>query len=560
MSTYQALVLNNVCRSNHHRIAILSLGHLKAHDGERWRDMFLKWHPTFLQGAKAPDEEFKDFKNHVCHPEDNFWGGAPSAATEWYRRTVRALQQQDWEHAAWNAGVMSHYLVDPCQPFHTGQSEHETAIHRAAEWSFSKSFPELKLIIEQHVQWPDVAVPAGDDWVGQMVRDAATRAHTHYSTILDHFDLDAARRKPETGLDQELKDMIAGQLAYATVMLSRILDRAIDESKATAPKVSLTLSTLLVAIKKPLHVILKTLDNAEDRKLVEAQYQEFRRTGKVRLTMSEDDKVVRALHAEEVLETSLSSIDAEWPRELGTGHGTGAAPRVHRKIKTLDLKTRVKDGETEARAAAEAPSQTPARKPPKAATKSGKAPASPEPAPAAKSRSPGRAGTFPHPPYARGRYRGRALDRPQDGRPLPRHRRPHRGRPAGSFTGRGRQADPAEPHQRARHQGLAGSGSACVHRAGNQRHRRPAPCRGRRLHRRRPCRRRSAGPCRAGDRVRQDPRRRVGPAHVRASGCGENRKLGCCREEPLEGRLARACPDIFVRNRPQAEHGFRFGP
>ena len=62
MSAYAALVLNNVCRSNHHRLAIMALDHLKAHENERWRDLFLKYHPTYIKGSKAPDEEFKDFK------------------------------------------------------------------------------------------------------------------------------------------------------------------------------------------------------------------------------------------------------------------------------------------------------------------------------------------------------------------------------------------------------------------------------------------------------------------------------------------------------------------
>jgi predicted flap endonuclease-1-like 5' DNA nuclease len=335
MSAYLELVLNNVCRSNHHRIAVMALEHMKGHDNEAWRDVFLKWHPTYLEGAKAPDAEFKDFKNHVCHPEDKFWGGAPAAAREWYKRTVRALADEDWEHAAWNAGVMTHYLADPCQPFHTGQSEAEGVIHRAAEWSMSKAFPELKLIIEQHVHWPDIKAPDGEDWVEQMVRDAAVESHKHYHAMIDHYHLDLARKKPELGLDQEMKDIVARQLAYATVMVAHVMDKAIAESKARAPKVGLVISALTVSMKKPLHVLLKKLDHSEDRKVVKAQYEEYRRTGKVKHTLGDDDKVIRALHAEEVTGTHMSSIDALWPREAGTAHGMGAEPRVTKKLKKV---------------------------------------------------------------------------------------------------------------------------------------------------------------------------------------------------------------------------------
>src|SRR5262245_22448130 len=123
MSLFYRLVMNSVCRSNHHRLAIDALRHLKGPQADTWRDLFLKHHGKYLQGAKAPDDVFKDFKNHVLHPRDGDWGGAPMAAREWYRRTVRALQEKDWPHAAYCAGVMSHYVVDPIQPLHTGQTE-----------------------------------------------------------------------------------------------------------------------------------------------------------------------------------------------------------------------------------------------------------------------------------------------------------------------------------------------------------------------------------------------------------------------------------------------------
>jgi len=104
--------------------------------------------------ARSADEVFKDFKNHVLHVRDGDWGGAPQAAREWYRRTVRALQAKDWQHAVYSAGVMSHYVVDPIQPFHTHQTEAEGTIHRAVEWSLSKAFPEMLLILEQELGFP----------------------------------------------------------------------------------------------------------------------------------------------------------------------------------------------------------------------------------------------------------------------------------------------------------------------------------------------------------------------------------------------------------------------
>ncbi|MBI1359717.1 MAG: DUF4332 domain-containing protein [Alphaproteobacteria bacterium] len=333
MGAYYDLVLNSVCRSNHHRIAIMALDHLQGDDADQWRNLFLKWHPTYLEGSKAPDAQFKDFRNHVVHPKDGFWGGAPQAATEWYKRLHRALGEGDWEHAVWSAGVMSHYIADPCQPFHTDQCEAEGVIHRAAEWSFSKAFPELKLIIEQHLGFPEIEMPGGDDWVAKLVRNGALRSNPHYHELIDHYHLEKGRKKPEAALDQQSKDIVAGLIAYATVNVATVINRAIVESRARPPKTSLMLSTLFVGMKTPLHSVLKKLDHEADRKVVAAQYEEYRRTGKVRETLGEDDKIVRALHAEEIKGVHIASIDAEWPREHGLSHGEGAEPRVHKKIK-----------------------------------------------------------------------------------------------------------------------------------------------------------------------------------------------------------------------------------
>ncbi|MDP3739738.1 MAG: DUF4332 domain-containing protein [Hyphomonadaceae bacterium] len=333
MSACYRLVLDSVCRSNHHRLAVLALSHLQGEHADAWRNLFLKHRAEYLEGAKAPDAVFKDFKNHVLHVRDNNWGGAREAAREWYRRTVRAMREQDWRHAAWCAGVMSHYAVDPVQPFHTGQTEEEGVIHRAVEWSFFKSFPEILSIIETDLGWPEVSVPAGDDWLEQMIRTGAVISNKHYETVIDHYDFEAGRKRPQDGLDQELKDIVAALIGYASVMLARILDRAAEEAAVAPPNVGLVLDTLGIVVSSPGRAIAKRAEDVAERELIGAQYTEFRKTGKVRETLSEDDKVVRRLHAEEVLKINLSSLDCLWPRETGTKAGEGAEPRSGKKPK-----------------------------------------------------------------------------------------------------------------------------------------------------------------------------------------------------------------------------------
>ena len=127
----------------HHKLALDALRHLQCMDADLWQRLFLAHAKLYLEGSKAPDNEFKDFKNHVLHTRDGYWGGAPEKVRSWYQHLVEALAQQDWQTAVYCAGVLSHYYTDPLQPLHTAQSEAENNIHRAVEWSISKAYDEL---------------------------------------------------------------------------------------------------------------------------------------------------------------------------------------------------------------------------------------------------------------------------------------------------------------------------------------------------------------------------------------------------------------------------------
>ena len=315
MALLLSVLKNSACRSNHHRLALDALTLFRGTDGALWRNLFLHHYTDLLEGAKAPDDVFKDFKNHVLHVRETEWGGAPAAAREWYRRTVRSLAQQD-----------------PVQPFHTGQTEEEAIVHRAVEWSLSRSYNELQLILVHDLGgYVDVPVPAGNDWLEQMVRAGAKVANPHYETLIDHYNFEVGAKKPELGCDQEMKDVVAKLIGYATVLLARILERAFAEAAVVPPRVGLSLDTLVASIKAPFRKIRAALDNEKERDLVGAMYSEYRKTGKVRQTLPEDDKLVRRLHAAEVLRVPLSTVDAAWPRETGTAHGTGRPDRKTQK-------------------------------------------------------------------------------------------------------------------------------------------------------------------------------------------------------------------------------------
>lgn len=287
-------------RGTHHKLALDGLRQLAGPEAEAWRCVFLKHAELLLLGAKAPDDSFKDFKNHVLHPRDNFWGGAPPKARNWYSHVVTALRQGDWSTAVYAAGVLSHYLTDPLMPFHTGQSSAENNIHRAVEWSINRSYDALWKLGEA-MPAPIVVPGSADNWLEVLVCDGAVIANAHYEGLIAHYDFKRGVVDPPAGLDEVAQRLIAGLLHHAAATFGTVLQRAIEEAAVAPPEVSLTLDTVLATLKVPIRVLQKQLANAADRRLVERMYDELQATGKVEENLPEDDRAVRAAHAEEVL-------------------------------------------------------------------------------------------------------------------------------------------------------------------------------------------------------------------------------------------------------------------
>jgi predicted flap endonuclease-1-like 5' DNA nuclease len=285
----------------HHKLALDALRDLEHEQADGWRKVFLRHADSFMEGAKAPDTVFKDFKNHVLHVGDNYWGGAPERVQHWYAVFVRELKASNWPEAVYAAGVLAHYYCDPIHPFHTAQSEAENNIHRAVEWSINRSYDDLRVIGEAHF-WGERPEPAdGQDWLADFVCRGAEKSHGYYEYLIAHYNLQKGVVDPPAGLDDNARRILAELIMYAAGGYAAILDRAIAEAAVAPPEVNLTLDTVMAAIKIPAKWVLKKLTDAEDRKIVEAMYDELMETGKVEANLPEDDRVVRALHAKEVL-------------------------------------------------------------------------------------------------------------------------------------------------------------------------------------------------------------------------------------------------------------------
>jgi len=197
--------------------------------------------------------------------------------------------------------VLSHYYTDPLQPFHTAQSEAENNIHRAAEWSISRSYDELRDLGERDFANLDVALGTGPNWLVEALCKGAEIANGYYEKLIAHYDIQRGVVDPPSGLDQVAKRMVAEMIRYAYLTYGMVLDRAIQESNTHAPDVGLTLPTLLATLKVPAKVLTRRIANAEERRTVERIYDELLATGTVERNLPEDDRTVRELHAKEVL-------------------------------------------------------------------------------------------------------------------------------------------------------------------------------------------------------------------------------------------------------------------
>ncbi len=294
------IIFATCCSSTHHKLALDGLLHLRGRFAERWRNLFLTNYEAYLEGSKAPDAKFRDFRNHVLHVNDDFWGGAVESTQEWYARTVEMLKLGEWEEAAYAAGVLSHYYTDPVMPLHTAQSEQETVIHRACEWSIAQTYDAIRDIIAARVGFPDLEPGEGADWLGQMVRDGAVFSNQYYDTLVRNYDFAKGASDPPAGLDRDLRNMLARVLAYAATGWSRILERAIEESAARPPRTNPTVQAFFTTLKVPIHYITRRLTEENERAIVVAMYDELQETGTLDEMMAGEQRTIRRLYEEQV--------------------------------------------------------------------------------------------------------------------------------------------------------------------------------------------------------------------------------------------------------------------
>lgn len=353
MSLLLTVITAAHARGTHHYLVLDGVARLQGPNADAWRRLLFKHAGALVEGAKAPDELFKDFKNHVLHPRDGYWGGAPAKARAWYVDLVEACRRADWPAAAWSAGVLSHYVTDPVQPFHTAQSEAENAIHRAAEWSISRSYAELKRLPEADASSMS-DVHDGERWLEDLLCQAALDANQQYEKLIAHYDIKRGVVDPPSGLDEVSRPLVARQIGRAISLYAVVLQRAFAEANVTPPDVNLTLDVVVAGLKVPVNKVLKKIADRRERATVEAIYDELMATGKVEKALPEDDRTVRDAYAREVLAPRAAaatkkggatpaatvdrsaSEDAERQRRLGNRATQAPAATGHSALGPVD--------------------------------------------------------------------------------------------------------------------------------------------------------------------------------------------------------------------------------
>lgn len=316
-------LLNRILRAahaagTHHKLALDALPRLSGEHADGWRRALLVDGARLLEGAKAPDDVFKDFANHVLHPRDNYWGGAPEKVVEWHQALIEALQAGDRPQVAYSAGVLGHYVADPLMPLHTSQTQAENNFHRAIEWSISRSYDRLVADAEARSIGPraDVVIAPGSRGLKEYVCRAADRANVHYEALLAHYDIATGVVDPPSGLDAVGRAIVGSLLLDTRDAIAAVLSRAIAEAGVAPPEVSLVGPTLKAALAVPRRLLARRLVDAADRAVVLAQYDELRATGRVDATLDEDQRTVRDRYAAEVSDTRRATQDLARARRI----------------------------------------------------------------------------------------------------------------------------------------------------------------------------------------------------------------------------------------------------
>jgi hypothetical protein len=293
MESIVAILRAAHCKSTHHYFAIDALFEVATKPGQELANLLLANYSQYLQGAKDPDNVFKDFENHVLHVRDGYWGGAAKACQKWLTECYKRMQANQWPEAAYAIGVLSHYFSDPFMPLHTAQSPRETIVHRPLEWSVCCAYSEIYETACHDAQLESFALEPRADWVQDGVMRGATMVNKYYEPLMDDYDMNESRRNPKLALGSDSKRILSQLFTWVLTGWGNALDRIAIEFDKPIPQASLALPTLLAGIQVPMKKVVAAIESNEQRREVENILDEYQRTGKVVRNLTPEQRTVQ---------------------------------------------------------------------------------------------------------------------------------------------------------------------------------------------------------------------------------------------------------------------------
>ena len=301
----ERLIRRTTIQSTHQAIAFDAIRQLQGANALAWRRMFLRQGRALALGAAAPDIEFRDFKNHVLFSADAGWGGAAAKAQAWYRNLVAALQKQEWLNVAYCAGVMAHYVIDPLHPLHTGQSADENDIHFALDTAVWQTYAALARPAATAVA---PLLTSRADFVSRALVEGATAAHAMRATLIAHFDLKRARRRPPAGLDATGQQIMSDVIANATALVAALIGRAIAEAGVAPPRAGLLGVGAGAWLAQPFAAVAQWRRNRTMRRTVRRMAKEHAKTGRVETQLQDEERVKRDAFAKDRMTRPAAEI------------------------------------------------------------------------------------------------------------------------------------------------------------------------------------------------------------------------------------------------------------
>ncbi|MHA1555763.1 MAG: DUF4332 domain-containing protein [Candidatus Heimdallarchaeota archaeon] len=311
--TFNLIFDSRSTRSIHHRVALEAVKFLD----ENLANIFLKYYEGLLVGSTAPDEIFKDYKNHVLFMPEK-WGGAPKAVNDWFNKTVSALKNKRWEKAVFAAGVMSHYIADINHPLHTGQTEEEGLIHSFTEWGAAEIYLDLR---KDMIIGPPEQINKIKDYVIK----SANEANNSYIFVIENYDLEQGQKSNwGKGYNDALKAKITQRIASAIQGTASLYLKAIAEAGNPDPgKIKLGATRSRIKLTAQAERNRQNQERKMRKKTTKQMKNEFYKTKRVQNSLMPDDRYyLQVLQDGEIkpvnLPKSLKTISAKVEKKAVT--------------------------------------------------------------------------------------------------------------------------------------------------------------------------------------------------------------------------------------------------